>query len=69
MGADGGAYRYSGDPVTITLGPTPQPGDAPVFSVPRIPDNVYPTSGQNRRRNEWQPTSARNQRKWSRTGR
>jgi hypothetical protein len=72
MGADGGGYgrNYSVEPVTVTvpiLGATPEP-DWWIESS-RIPDKVYPTSHQNRRRNEWTPTNARNQRKWSRTGR
>jgi hypothetical protein len=70
MGADGGGYgrNYSVESVPLVF-PSTAPGDFPVFTVPRIPDNVYPTSHQNRRRNEWTPTSARNSRKWTRTGR
>jgi hypothetical protein len=47
-----------------------EPQSAPdQYVAPPIPQNVYPTSGQNRQRTEWTPTNPRANRKWSRTGR
>jgi hypothetical protein len=64
-----GTRLYRADEEPLTFPSIPGESARDWLEAPAQPQNVYPTSGQNRRRNEWQPTNARNQRKWSRTGR
>lgn len=48
-------------------------GDAPDnqerYEVPPVPQNVYPTSNQNRGRGQWIAKTPKANRKWTRTGR
>lgn len=46
----------------------PQPAPDP-YVAPPIPQNVYPTSLQNRGRGQWVAKTPKANRKWTRTGR